>query len=95
MGVQAIRDVDPGGHFFGTDHTMARYETAFYAPLVSDWQNNENWQAAGAKTATERATTLWQSILAEHEPPEIDPGIEESLEDYVARRKEAIGTDEP
>jgi trimethylamine--corrinoid protein Co-methyltransferase len=95
MGVQAIRDVDPGGHFFGTDHTMARYETAFYAPLVSDWQNNENWQAAGAKSATERATTLWQSILAEHEPPEIDPGIRESLEDYVARRKEAIGTDEP
>ena len=95
MGVQAIRDVDPGGHFFGTDHTMARYETAFYAPLVSDWQNNENWQAAGAQSATERATTLWQSILAEHQAPELDAGILESLEDYVSRRKEAIGTDEP
>tara|TARA_Y100000588_G_scaffold75761_1_gene78990 strand:+ start:3133 stop:4704 length:1572 start_codon:yes stop_codon:yes gene_type:complete len=95
MGVQAIRDVDPGGHFFGTDHTMARYETAFYAPLVSDWQNNENWQAAGAKSATERATTLWQSILADHESPTLDPGVCESLEDYVARRKEEIGTGEP
>ena len=95
MGVQAIRDVDPGGHFFGTDHTMARYETAFYAPLVSDWQNNENWQAAGAKSATERATTLWQSILADHESPTLDPGVCESLEDYVARRKEEIGIGEP
>ena len=74
---------------------MARYETAFYAPLVSDWQNNENWEAAGAKTATERATSLWQSILAEHEPPGLDPGIRESLEEYVVRRKAEIGTDEP
>ncbi|RPF98644.1 MAG: methyltransferase, partial [Proteobacteria bacterium TMED51] len=66
-----------------------------YAPLVSDWQNNENWQAAGAKSATERATTLWQSILADHESPALDPGVYESLEDYVARRKEEIGTGEP
>lgn len=95
LGVQAIRDVDPGGHFFGTDHTMARYETAFYTPLVSDWQNNENWEAAGAQNATERATTLWQSILAGHESPALDPGIRESLEEYVVRRKAEIGTDEP
>jgi len=33
--------------------------------------------------------------LSEHEAPELDPGIQDSLEDYVARRKEAIGTDEP
>jgi len=95
LGLEAIRDVDPGGHFFGTEHTMARYEDAFYAPLVSDWQNNENWQAAGSQDATARATTIWQSILADHEPPVLDPGVRESLEDYVARRKEEIGTGEP
>ena len=45
----------PGGHFFGTAHTLERYETAFYRPILSDWRNFETWQADGARTATERA----------------------------------------
>ena len=51
----AIAEVGPGGHFFGTAHTLERYETAFYRPLVSDWRNFETWQEDGARTATERA----------------------------------------
>lgn len=35
----AIAEVPNGGHFFGSDHTLARYRTAFYQPLVSNWQN--------------------------------------------------------
>ena len=71
--------------------TLERYKDAFYEPLVSDWQNNENWQAAGSLTATERATAIWQHILETTEPPAIDPGIEEELHAYVAKRKEEIG----
>ena len=55
LGLDAIADVGPGGHFFGTAHTLERYETAFYRPLVSDWRNFETWQADGALTATQRA----------------------------------------
>jgi trimethylamine--corrinoid protein Co-methyltransferase len=32
--LDALREVQPGGHFFGAAHTMARYQTAFYEPLV-------------------------------------------------------------
>jgi trimethylamine--corrinoid protein Co-methyltransferase len=95
LGIDAICSVDPGGHFFGADHTMARYETAFYSPLLSDWQNNENWLAAGGKDATTRATEVWQSVLAEFEPPPIDIARQEALADYVARRKKEIGSGEP
>ena len=49
LGFDAIADVGPGGHFFGTAHTLERYETAFYKPLVSDWRNFETWQADGAR----------------------------------------------
>ncbi|MCB1452044.1 MAG: trimethylamine methyltransferase family protein, partial [Rhizobiaceae bacterium] len=35
LAVDAIRDVGPGGHFFGTEHTQQRYKTAFYAPILS------------------------------------------------------------
>ena len=34
LGLDAIADVGPGGHFFGTAHTLERYETAFYRPLA-------------------------------------------------------------
>jgi trimethylamine--corrinoid protein Co-methyltransferase len=94
-GLEAMREVGPGGHFFGCEHTKQRFKTAFYSPFLSDWQNHENWTLAGAHDATARATVLWQKILAEFEPPALDPAIREQLEAYVARRKEALGTDDP
>ncbi len=60
LGLDAIKGVAPGGHFFGSPHTLARYETAFYRPIVSDWSNFENWRDAGSRTATERAHDLWK-----------------------------------
>jgi trimethylamine--corrinoid protein Co-methyltransferase len=95
LGFDSIARVPTGGHFFGDPHTMERYETAFYAPMLSDWRNNASWAEAGAKTAGERATGLWQQALAEYEEPAMDPGIREALEDYVARRKAEIGDGDP
>ena len=95
LGFEAIREVPTGGHFFGIGHTMARYETAFYRPLLADWRNYETWAAAGAKEADERATELWQQALAEYEQPALDPAIREELEAYMARRREEIGEGEP
>ncbi len=70
LGVDAIAEVGPGGHFFGSAHTLERYETAFYQPLVSDWRNFETWHEDGARTATERANRIWKQLLAEYvEPP--------------------------
>ena len=43
LGVDAIREVGPGGHFFGAQHTLARYANAFYEPIISDWRNNPQW----------------------------------------------------
>ena len=95
LGFDAIAGVKPGGHFFGEAHTMERYEHAFYQPLVSDWQNHENWQLAGGRDATQRATAIWQRALQEYEQPPLDPAIREALDAYVARRRAEIGAGEP
>lgn len=95
LGLDAIAGVAPGGHFFGTDHTMARYETAFYNPILSDWTNSEAWAAAGAQDATTRATALWQQVLAEYEAPALDPAHLDSIDAFIAQRKEEIGAGEP
>ena len=47
LGFEAIKSVPAGGHFFGAEHTQARYETAFYSPFLSDWRNYEAWSLAG------------------------------------------------
>ncbi len=87
LGVDAIREVGPGGHFFGAAHTLSRYENAFYSPILSDWRNFETWQDAGSLSATERAHSLYKQILANYEPPALDPSIAEELDAFVARRK--------
>jgi trimethylamine--corrinoid protein Co-methyltransferase len=86
LAVAAIKETPAGGHFFGSAHTLARYESAFYRPLLSDWSNFENWRDAGSRSATERATGIWKKLLAESVPPPLDPAVREAIADYVARR---------
>ncbi|CDX40142.1 Trimethylamine methyltransferase [Mesorhizobium sp. ORS 3359] len=90
LGFEAIKSVPAGGHFFGAEHTMSRYTTAFYQPMLSNWQNYGAWQEAGGKDALERATELWQQALHDYEEPVMDPAIREELDAYVARRREEI-----
>jgi len=93
LGVEAIKEVSAGGHFFGAAHTLARYEKAFYRPLLSDWSNFENWRDAGSRSATERATGIWKKLLADYAPPPLDPAVRESIAAYVERRsRELAGT---
>lgn len=90
LALDAIAAVDPGGHHFGTAHTLARYETAFYIPMLSSRQNFETWQEAGSQDAARRANAIWKQMLAEYQRPPLDPAVEEALGEYVARRKREI-----
>ena len=90
LALDAIREVGPGGHHFGTEHTLARYESAFYAPMISSRENFERWQEAGSVEAAQRANATWKQLLKDYEQPPLDPGIDEALVDYVERRKQEI-----
>jgi len=91
LAFEAIASVNPGGHFFGCDHTMRRYQTAFYEPLVSDWSNFGQWTENGSKTATQRANLVWKKILDEFEPPPLEQAVEQELQAFIERRSAAGG----
>lgn len=91
LGLDEIAEVGPGGHFFGTAHTLERFEHAFYRPMLSDWRNFETWHDDGARTATQRANGIWKQLLAAFEPPPMEPAIAEAIDAFVERRKREIG----
>jgi trimethylamine--corrinoid protein Co-methyltransferase len=91
LGLEAIRDVGPGGHFFGTAHTQARYKDAFYSPIISDWRNFESWQEAGEPRAWQKANTLYKQALNDYEAPPLDEAVRDELDAFVEKRREEGG----
>ena len=73
LALNAVKDVGPAGHFFGTAHTMERYESAFYSPLLSNWDNYENWFERGSVTSEQRANQIWKQLLQEYQQPDNRP----------------------
>ena len=87
LAIEAIREVGPGGHFFGVGHTQERFRTAFHHPILSDWRNFETWQEAGSPDAATKANRVWKDMLAAYEAPAMDDARRAELEAFVARRK--------
>jgi trimethylamine--corrinoid protein Co-methyltransferase len=86
LALDAMREVGPGGHFFGAQHTQSRFKTAFHKPMLSDWRNFETWEEAGSPEIPGKANRVWKALLAAYEEPPMDPAIREELDAFVARR---------
>jgi trimethylamine--corrinoid protein Co-methyltransferase len=86
LAFEAIQEVGPAGHFFGTQHTQDRFRDAFYKPLISDWRNFESWEEAGKPTADQKAKQLAKAYLDEFVAPELDPAIHQELLEFKQRR---------
>lgn len=86
IGIESMKEAGPGGHFFGTRHTQARYRDAFYEPIVSDWRNFETWKEAGSPQTMHHANSRYKQILAEYEEPYMAPDVREELDAFVEGR---------
>ncbi|MBV9288673.1 MAG: trimethylamine methyltransferase family protein [Hyphomicrobiales bacterium] len=91
LALEAMREVGPGGHFFGAGHTQSRYRTAFFPPTISDWRNYESWREAGSPTAADAAARIVAERLSDYAPPPFPAERLEALEAFVARRKDEGG----
>jgi trimethylamine---corrinoid protein Co-methyltransferase len=91
IGFDAMQDVGPGGHYFGTAHTQARYRTAFHKPMLSDWRNWETWEEAGSPTTYDRANATYKTLLANYEAPALADDRLAALTEFVERRRSEGG----
>jgi trimethylamine---corrinoid protein Co-methyltransferase len=90
--LDAIREVDAGGHFLGCAHTQENFETAFHESTIADYSSYEQWSLEGKLTAEQRANRVWKKMLAEYQDPGLDQARDEALLDFMSRRR-AILTD--
>jgi trimethylamine--corrinoid protein Co-methyltransferase len=91
LAFDALAEVEPGGHFFAAAHTMTRYDSAFYQPLLADLSNFGTWTEAGAQDSAARATRIWQEVLARFVPPPGGAEAADRLDPYIAVRIRAGG----
>ena len=86
----AYGEVEPGGHFLGSNHTMRNYQDAFYEPVLSNSENVESWEEAGSLDMRMRAYQKWNDMLEQYQAPALDEAKKEALTDYVERRKSEL-----
>jgi trimethylamine--corrinoid protein Co-methyltransferase len=84
-------EVGHGGHFLGAMHTMERFRTCFYRPLLSSSENFERWSRGGEVDAAGRAQKIYRKALEDYEPPPLDEAVRAELEEYVVRRRAELG----
>ncbi|MEG2212994.1 MAG: trimethylamine methyltransferase family protein, partial [Clostridiales bacterium] len=62
---------------------------------LNDYHSYKDWQAAGATTMGERAHGKVEKILAEHQPAQLAPAIDQQIESIIeAARKKAAKMDQ-
>jgi trimethylamine---corrinoid protein Co-methyltransferase len=88
--IDGFHEVGPGKHFFGSQHTLRHYETAFYDSTTADNNSFEQWRDAGESRTEERAARRVADALADYEPPTLDESVDEALRDYIDRKKASM-----
>ena len=85
--LDAFREVGPGKHFFGSQHTLRHYETAFWDSATANNDSFEQWRDAGETRAEDRANSKMKQMLADYELPPMDDATNEALREFIDRRK--------
>jgi trimethylamine--corrinoid protein Co-methyltransferase len=88
--LEAMHEVGPGSHYLGCAHTQANFETAFFRSSVADNNSFEQWEAEGAQDTAQRANSIFKRQLREYQAPDIDSGIDEALNAFIAQKKESM-----
>jgi trimethylamine---corrinoid protein Co-methyltransferase len=86
----AVREIGPGGHYLGTEHTQAHFQTAFFMPTLADNNSFEQWQLDGSKDANARGLETARRLLDNYEPPPLDPAIDEQLQAFIRERETVL-----
>lgn len=88
--VSAIREVGPGSHYLGCEHTRENFKTAFHVSTVADNNSFEQWELEGGKRGSDRANEIARKWLEAYQPPDLDAGIDAALNEFMQAKKDSM-----
>jgi len=88
--MDAIKEVGPGGHYLGCEHTQKNFQSAFFVARTADNNSFEQWEIDGGKRAPQRANNIARTWLDNYQAPALDRAVDEALVDYITRKKDSM-----
>jgi trimethylamine--corrinoid protein Co-methyltransferase len=88
--MDALREVGPGGHFLGCEHTQANFKDAFWRTELLDYKPFETWDEEGARDTMTLANLRMHRMLDTYQQPMLDQGITDALDEYIAKKKASM-----
>jgi trimethylamine--corrinoid protein Co-methyltransferase len=82
LALDLIKQVGFSGNYLAEDHTARRFRKEHYLPRLLIRDPYEAWEEAGSCSALDQARDRVREILGKHEPRELDPAMEQDLDDY-------------
>ncbi len=89
--MDALREVGPGGHFLGCNHTQENFKTAFWRSQLLDYKPYETWSEEGGRDTAALAEARVEKLLGDYQQPHLDPETAGRLDEYIDRRTAEIG----
>ncbi len=86
----AVREIEPGDHYLGTQHTLANFMDAFLMPELMDGDSYEQWRSQGEIDANQRGLDKARQVLSDYEEPRLDDAVLDELTDYRDRMQQEI-----
>ena len=88
--LSAIREVGPGGHYLGCEHTQENFKEAFWRSELLDYKPFETWAEEGSRDTQALASLRVDKILSDYQKPYLDPAIDEELKEFIIKKKASM-----
>ena len=88
--LSAIREVGPGGHYLGCEHTQENFKDAFWRSELLDYKPFETWAEEGSRDTQALASLRVEKILSDYQKPYLDPAIDEELKEFISKKKASM-----
>ncbi len=82
IALDLIKEIGYSGNYMDQAHTAHRFRTEHFIPKLLPREPLDAWEKAGARSALDHARDRVREVLAQHEPRELDPALEQALDEY-------------
>jgi trimethylamine--corrinoid protein Co-methyltransferase len=82
LAIDVIKEVGFDGNYLSQPHTARAFRQEHFIPSLLPREPYETWKKSGARSALDRAKERVRQILADHQPRELNPEMEQELDAY-------------